>query len=203
MTINTVSKMVVTIPGCFFAVGLSDSPCGCSKPLTSGPGAVVVVVGSLLLSGGSIAVVLCLDVLALGLIPSALVLVIGEDGNVLPWGGVPVGEVVMLLSALKSITCSSGVLAGGHSTSALIDGLISKEKTLVTSTSSAGGVVRVGLVHAVVEPAVSILPVVVVGIIGVSGGADSVSSGSVSDDLFGYKHKERVECCGEETVRIQ
>jgi hypothetical protein len=57
-------------------------------------------------------VVTALDVLRLSLVGSAALGVVGEDGDITPDGGAPVGVVITLLGTLVGVTSTAGVLTG-------------------------------------------------------------------------------------------
>lgn len=187
VSVDGVSKVVVTGPGGLLAVRLADSPGWDGGPCTSSLSAVSLVVGSHL-SISSVAEVLGHDVLGLSLVQSTVVLVVGHDHDILPWRGVPVGVVVMLLSALKSIAGGSGVLAGGHSSIVVAGVLVSSEQSLVTASLGASRVVGVGLVHSVLKVGaileVGVLVVEVVGSRGIGGtSGDGVGGQTITDNL--------------------
>lgn len=184
---NSITKMVITVAGSLLALRCINAPRILLDPLAIVSGALLLVVGGLAVSsvGDVGTVVLGLDVLALGFVIAASALVVGPDSNVLPHGRVPVGVVITLLSALKSILCSSSVLAGGHSTIAITWGFSGDPETLVALTLNAGLVVAVGLVHSIeeltIEDTIGNLPVVVVGGSGVSIGGDTGLRATISD----------------------
>ena len=178
MTTNAISQVVVTVHGSLEALRLANTPGGLRHPLAIATDAVGVVVGGLTTTVESaIAVVLGLDVLALRLIVAALALVVGEDGNVLPWGRVPVGVVVTFLAALKAVDCATTVLAGGLSTSPVVHVPISHVEALVARTGSTCLAVAGGLVHA---EGVGAIIVLLVGVAAVDGAGGS----PISDDLI-------------------
>lgn len=114
VSFDAVSEMVVTVPGGLLALWLAISPWLHAEPLSLGGKAQSLSVSLVCGRGGSVAIVLFLDVLAVGLVEVAVVLVVSEDNDVLPGGGVPVGPVVALLSALESKALSTGVLTSVH-----------------------------------------------------------------------------------------
>jgi hypothetical protein len=187
VTIKAVSEMVVTTPWSLLALRLADSPRGLGNPIAIGAGTVGLIVGLQLSIRGSIAEVLGLDVLALLLVVVAVVLVVGEDNDVLPWGGVPVGVVVTFLCALEPEAVSVGVLASVHGRGTGL--LSSNPEALVAVTSGAHEVVLIGFVHSVLELAVEVALnviqslVVIVRRSGVGVGGDGVCGGTVTDDL--------------------
>lgn len=184
VTSHSVSEVIVTAPLGLLTIGLVKSPGGVLEPLAVGEDAVTVVVG-LQCIGSSVAIVLALDVLALLLEEVTVVLVINEDGNVLPHGGMPVGIVVAFLTALEAVALAVVVLASGHGPLAIIDLLLTNEEALVTVTVTALPVDPVGLLHAeLVLGLVGGNVVVVVGFVGwVGASGDGVGGQAITDDL--------------------
>lgn len=91
-----------------------------------------------------------LDVLRLGLVESTPGLVRGEDGNVYPGSGGPVGIIVPLLGALKSVSISVVVLSGVHGSSTIevsLSSSVGNKETLVSVSGVAGIEVASWLVH--------------------------------------------------------
>jgi len=167
--------VVIARPWCTNAVRSSDTPCRDSHPLVSLGGAIsLVVLGSGSLCRGIAAEVLGLHVLRLSLVVRAPAEVVGEDGNIPPDSGMPVGVVISLLSALKSVTV--GVVVLTIAGSLVSNSSVGDPETLVAAASSTGQVIGVGLVHTEEEVAV-----------GVQGGgssrvsSDGVSGRSISD----------------------
>jgi hypothetical protein len=150
-----VTQMVVSVPLGGDAVGSSNAPSGVLVPSAASSQTVdgVVVVGDRAQVAG-------LDVLRLGLVEVAASNVRGDDGNVLPWGRVPVGVVVTLFRALVARSRAVVVLTrvGGRTVGVQVTtaDAISSEETVVAATSRAVHVELVALVHAVVELSVGV-----------------------------------------------
>ena len=140
-------------------------------------GLIVAGVGGIL--GAETAV---LDVSGLLGVESAPVSVLGQDGNIVPCRGSPVGVVVTLLDALITVTVAIVVLAGvDGSTTAVslkttLASTVGNEETEVAVTSLAHLVVGVRLMETIGVSTRSILGG------GTSGGVgDGVGGGTITD----------------------
>lgn len=131
-----VTQMVVSVPLGGNALRSSNTPSRVFVPSTASSQAVnlVVVVGDRAQVAG-------LDVLRLSLVETATSNVGSDDGNILPWGRVPVRIVVTLLRAFVTRTSTVVVLTSVGSRTVGVQvttaDAISGEETVVTATSRA------------------------------------------------------------------
>lgn len=113
---KSVTEMIFSAPRCKDTLGRRDVPGANLFPnVTEGlTGTLIVDKVDLLRGVGTIETgPLVHDVLRLLLEKvTAAIHVISEDGNVLPWGGMPVRVVITLLRAFKSVTIAIRILAG-------------------------------------------------------------------------------------------
>eukprot|EP00052_Salpingoeca_macrocollata_P005044 m.45055 g.45055 ORF g.45055 m.45055 type:complete len:607 (+) comp14625_c0_seq1:849-2669(+) len=114
LAVTAVAQVVDTAPGCLLADGRGNAVGGNHHPVAAIGRALrlIVELDAVVASGSVAAQSLRLDVVRLGAVKVAEVQAIGEDGNVAPGAGVPVGPVVALLGALVATTVVVGVLAG-------------------------------------------------------------------------------------------
>jgi hypothetical protein len=113
-----------------------------------------------------------------------------QDGNVLPHGGVPVGIVISLLGAFKSVSVTIVVLSGedGGLSSLVQTSLLFSVRDPETHVSLSGlaSLVRVvGLVHSELEVAVGIGLGGGGGVVGDGGGCGTISNSVESILLIG------------------
>lgn len=151
-----VTQMVVSVPLSGDAVRSSNTPSRVLVPSTTSSQAVDLVVPV-----RDRAQVTGLNVLRLGLVVVATSNVGSDDGNILPWGRVPVRIVVTLLRAFVTRTSTVAVLTSVGSRTVGVQvttaDAISSEETVVAATSRAVHVELVCLVHTVQVLSVGVL----------------------------------------------
>lgn len=151
-----VTQMVVSVPFSGDAVRSSNTPSRVFVPSTTSSQTVNLVVPV-----GNRAQVTRLNVLRLSLVVVATSNVGSDDGNVLPWGRVPVRIVVTLLGAFVARTSTVVVLTSVGSRTVGVQvttaDAISGEETVVAVTSRAVDVELVALVHTVQVLSVGVL----------------------------------------------
>lgn len=158
----SVAQVVVSVPFGGDAVRSSNTPSRVLVPSTTSGSAVNRVVP--VRDGAQVA---GLNVLRLGLVEVATSNVGSDDGNILPWGRVPVRIVVTLLRAFVARTSTVVVLTSVGSRTVGVQvttaDAISGEETVVAVTSRAVHVEVVRLVHTVLVLSVGVL--IVAGVI--------------------------------------
>lgn len=151
-----VTQMVVSVPLSGDAVRSSNTPSRVLVPSTTSSQAVDLVVPV-----RDRAQVTGLNVLRLSLVVVATSNVGSDDGNILPWGRVPVRIVVTLLRAFVTRTSTVAVLTSVGSRTVGVQvttaDAISSEETVVAATSRAVHVELVSLVHTVQVLSVGVL----------------------------------------------
>lgn len=141
---GSVTEVVISLDGSGQAERSGDSPGRINVPGSSvGKAFLLVIVLSLR------AKVAILNVLGFRFVPGALGNVVGEDDDILPWRGMPVGVIISFFLAFETAATSSSILAGVASV--VSDVLIGDVETLVAFTGSAVLVIEVAFVHSVQE----------------------------------------------------
>jgi len=184
-SINAVTQVVVSGPDSGDASGSGNIPGRNFNPLVSGSKAsgLIVFSGLSVVLGGISAVESGLDVLRFLLVEVAPGGVHGQDSNVPPGGWGPVGIVVSLFGALKSVSISVVVLSGVNSlVSVQVSYFLSvgNKESLVSLSGVASIVVVSVLVHSVEKDSVGISGRNTVSIVrnSISGGSITNSGGS-------------------------
>jgi len=176
-SISSVSEEVVSGEGSLDAIGSGNSVSGDFGPVQSSGRAISLVVG------GSLDSVVGadpsgLDVEGLSSVEIAPVHRVGQDGNINPWDGGPVGIVISLFGTFVSVSVSVVVLSSvGGSISSQVS--IIDPESLVSLSGGTSLVVSVVLVHSIGQLSV-----------GGSGGSssvvgDGVGGNSISNQIDG------------------
>jgi hypothetical protein len=176
-SISSVSEEVISGEGSLDAIGSGNSVSGDFSPVQTSSIAVSLVVGGSLDSVGHTDVS-GLDVEGFSSEEVAVIHGVGQDGNINPWDGGPVGIVVSLFGTFGSVSVSVVVLSSvGGSISSQVS--VIDPESLVSLSGGTSLVVNVVLVHSIGQLSV-----------GESGGSssvvgDGVGGNSISNQIDG------------------